>query len=511
MRKFYVLLLMAFGAAGMCMAQDTAGGDTVESDSTSVIAVEKVTINNWDGSYKSPNMPLYIGVEEFKILNLTIEPENADIETLHIIIETEEWNEGEETGKEEGYNDTDRPIEVWGREIVALRPAVGVLQVWREDSTLMASTEIIAYATSGTMENDSTTNWTIETDWETGEIQLVLTKDPESTEPGILPDRDKDTNYPWDEMGYRIDKLAIEGNYSYIGEGVFDQLYNLYNIQFTGGDQSVESIHYMAFSTEIHPWRFAFGDPQNGPLVPPQVIFDQGMSEQKGLEYWQHMFSEETVLYVPDAIVNYQGREVRAIDLYRNNEIWGNAFACIDDHTVEIAGVSDNSVLLKWMPQEGAVSYVLRIHKVGCETCDTTVVIDADGYQGLIYTDEQMPAPYLRAPKSDDGGGGMTLTILIGGGGFHTENVTAQVSGMESSADYDFIREVYTQEGLSEELSKGGVVETSAEGIEDLWVSGEKRAYDLLGRPMGSSIEDLPAGMYIWDDGTKRTTIMISK
>jgi hypothetical protein len=107
MRKFYVLLLMAFGAAGMCMAQDTAGGDTVEGDSTNVIAVEKVTINNWDGSYKSPNMPLYIGVEEIKILSLTLDPENADIETLHIIIEAEEWNEGEETGKEEGYDDVD--------------------------------------------------------------------------------------------------------------------------------------------------------------------------------------------------------------------------------------------------------------------------------------------------------------------------------------------------------------------------------------------------------------------
>lgn len=500
MRKFYVLLLMAFGAAGMCMAQDTAGGDTVEGDSTSVIAVNSVTINNWDGTPKSPNMPLYIGVDEIQILNLTIEPEDADIETIHLGMEMQD-----------GDMEDGSPIAFWGMEIGAFRAATRTLYIYNQDNNMIASTQITAYDTSGSMDGDSTVNWNIETDWETGEIQLVLSKDPESTDPSVLPDRDKDTNYPWDEMGYRIDKLAIEGNYSYIGEGVFDQLYNLYNIQFTGGDQSVESIHYMAFGSDIRPWRFAFGNPQNGPLVPPQVIFDQGMSEQKGLEYWQHMFSEETVLYVPDAIVNYQGREVRAIDLYRNDEVWGNAFARIDDHTVEIAGVSDNSVLLKWMPQEGAVSYVLRIHKVGCETCDTTVVIEADGYQGLIYTEDQMPAPYLRAPKSDDGGGGMTLTILIGGGGFHTENVTAQVSGMESSADYDFIRDVYTEEGLVADLSKGGVVETSAEGIEDLWVSGEKRAYDLLGRPMGSSIEDLPAGMYIWDDGTKRTTIMISK
>ena len=514
MRKFYVLLLMAFGAAGMCMAQDTAGGDTVEGETIEGLTPKEVTINNWDGSYKSPNMPLYIGVEEIKILSLTLDPGNADIETLHIIIEAEEWNEGEETGKEEGYDDTDRPIEVWGREIFALRPAVGVLQVWTEDSTLMASTEIIAYATSGEMDADSTTTWSIETNEDTGEVQLVITKDPSSSEPGILPDRTDETYYPWDEMGYTITNLNIDGNYSYIGEGVFDRLYNVQNIQFSGQDQNIASIHYMAFSEEIHPWRFAFGNPQDGPLVPPQVIFDQGMSEQNGLEVWQHMFSEETVLYVPDAIVNYQGREVRAVDLYRNHEVWGNTFARIDDHTVEVAEVSETSVLLKWMPQAGAVSYLLRIHKLGCDECDTTIVIEADGYRGLIYAEDQMPMPMLRAPKSDDGGGGMTLTILIGGGGRQTENVTAQVSGMESSADYDFIRDVYTEEGLVADLSKGGVVETlpdAAEGIEDLWVSGEKRAYDLLGRPMGSSLEDLPAGMYIWDDGTKRTTIMINK
>ena len=346
MRKFYVLLLMAFGVAGMCMAQNTAGGDTVEGDSTNVIAVTAVTINNWDGTPKSPNLPLYIGVDEIQILNLTVEPEDADLETIHLGIVMEEGDM------------EDSPIAFWGMEIAAYRAATRTLLIYDKDNNILASTQITAYDTSGSMESDSTVNWNIETDWETGERLLVLTKDPESTDPSILPDRDKDAQYPWDEMGDKIDKLAIEGNYSYIGEGVFDQLYNLYNIQFTGQDQNIASIHYMAFNESIHPWLFAFGNPQDGPLVPPQVVFDQGMSEQNGLEVWQHMFSEETVLYVPDAIVNYQGREVRAVDLYRNHEVWGNAFARIDDHTVEIAGVSDNSVLLKWMPQEGAVSYV---------------------------------------------------------------------------------------------------------------------------------------------------------
>lgn len=495
MRKFYVLLLLALGVAGMSMAQDTAGGD-----STNVIAVESVVINNWDGTPKSPNLPLYIGVDEIQILNLTVEPEDADLETIHLGIVMEEGDM------------EDSPIAFWGMEIAAYRAATRTLLIYDQDNNVLASTQITAYDTSGSMESDTTINWTLETDWETGEIQLVLTKDPSSADPSVLPDRDKDTKYPWDEMGYNIDKLEIEGNYSYIGEGVFDQLYNLYNIQFTGDNQSVESIHYKAFSEEIHPWRFAFGDPQNGPLVPPQVIFDQGMSAQEGLEVWQHMFSEETVLYVPDEMTTYQGRPIRSVELYRTDEIWGNAFARIDDHTVEVATVTDKSVVLKWMPQEGATTYVLRIRKLGCENCDTTVYIQADGYQGLIepwYQDQ--PAPALRAPKSDDGGGGMTLTILIGGGGFHTDDISAEVTDMESAADYDYSRDVYTQEGIEEALSKTGTIETNNEGFEEVWVQSEKKAYDLLGRPMGVSLEDLPAGMYIWDDGTKRTTILINK
>ena len=48
MKKMYVLVLLAIGFAGMCMAQDDV--------------VTAVTINNWDGSPKSPDEPLYIGV-----------------------------------------------------------------------------------------------------------------------------------------------------------------------------------------------------------------------------------------------------------------------------------------------------------------------------------------------------------------------------------------------------------------------------------------------------------------
>lgn len=482
------------------MAQDgpTAG------DTTEVIQVKTVTINNWDGDYKSPNMPLYIGVGEYKILNLTIEPEDADITTISMGIEMEEGDE------------ENSPIAFWGLEIGAFWPATRTLRIYNKDYTqVLATTQITAYATSGELENDTTTTWSIETNEETGETQLVIMQDPTSGEAGVLADRASGETYPWDELAQNITKLEIDGNFSYIGSGVFDQLYNLYNIQFTGDNQSVESIHYKAFSEEIHPWRFAFGDPQNGPLVPPQVVFDQSMSEQEGLEVWRHMFSEETVLYVPDQTFTYKGREVRAVDLYRGDGVWGEIFRYIDDHTVGVAEVTDSSLILSWMPQEGATAYILRLQKAGCEECDTTIYIYADGYQGLIedwYND--YPAPIVRAPRSDDGGGGMTITITIGGGGYHTQEVTAEVTGMEPQANYDYSRQVETYGGVSEDLSKSGTIQTKPvepAGIEEIWVSGEKRVYDLLGRPVSTSVEDLPAGIYILDNGKERATIMIGK
>lgn len=479
------------------MAQDgpTAG------DTTEVIQVKTVIINDWDGGYKSPNMPLYIGVGEYKILSLTVTPEDADLSTIHLGMSMEEGDQ------------ENSPLAFWGMEIGAFWPATRTLRIYNDDySQELASTQITAYATSGEIGNDSTTTWTIETNEETGETQLVISQDPTSGDFGVLADRAEGDTYPWDEFAQNITKLEVDGNFSYIGSGVFDQLYNLQNIQFTG--DNIESIHYQAFPIDIHPWRFAFGNPQNGPLVPPQVNFGD-MDPKDAIQEWMHMFSEETVLYVPDQTFTYQGREVRAVDLYRGDKIWGDIFRYIDDHTVGVAEVTDSSLILSWMPQEGATAYILRIQKAGCEECDTTIYIYADGYRGLIedwYND--YPAPIVRAPRSDDGGGGMTITITIGGGGYHTQEVTAEVTGMEPQASYDYSRQVETYGGVSEDLSKSGTIQTKPvepTGIEEIWVSGEKRVYDLLGRPVSTSVEDLPAGIYILDNGKERATIMIGK
>lgn len=498
----------------MCKAQDTVDDDSIE-----VIAVEKVTINNWDGSYKSPNMPLYIGVDEYKILNLTIEPEDADIETIHLAIVMEEGDA------------ENSPIAFWGMEVGAFWAATRTLKIYNADYTqTLATTQITAYDTSGGLDNDTTTTWTVETDYETEDVVLTLTNTSESEEPGFIPDRADGVTYPWDELASTITKLEIDGDYSYIGSGVFDQLYNLEKIQFNSCQSdayysprrsapakrkgtSVESIHYLAFCEWMHPWKFAFGDPQDGPVVPPQVIFDD-VDQQQALEVWRHIFSEETVLYVPDSVINYHGREIRSVDLYRSSFMWGNAFNRIDDHTVGIAEVTDTSTIFTWMPQEKALAYILTIHKEGCDDCDTTITIEADGDRGLIGQSEEDQTFHIsRAPKSDDGSGGMTLTIKIGGGGIHTQEVTAEVSGMAAETDYSYNRTVMTQDGVSDALTKAGTVETlpEGEGIEEIWVSGEMRVYDLLGRPMGTSIEDLPMGIYILDNGTKRITIMIGK
>lgn len=472
MKKFYILVLFALGVAGMCMAQDDV--------------VTAVTINNWDGSYKSPNMPLYIGVGEMRILNLTLEPENANDTTFHLGMVMEE-------GDQESM-----PIGFWGMEVGAYRAATRTLNIWDNEWTkILASTQITAYETEGNLDGDTTKVWSIWYDYETEETILTITQTSETGEPGALADRGEGVTYPWDELGAAITRLQIEGDFSYIGSGVFDALYNLQNIQFTG---NLSYLHADAFSISIHPWKFAFGNPQDGALVPPEVEFAKG-SEEKGLEYWRHMFSESTVLYVPDSAFEYLGRPVHAVDLYRGHDVWGSVFNRIDDHTVAKENMSEEEIMLSWLPQERATEYLLRIQKVGCEECDTTIAIEAFGEQGLLEPIEKdAPRHVIRIPKGDDGSGGMTLTIDIDGGLTHTQDVMVTVSGMAVEDTYSFSRVVMqdgvespalTKEGIFRSPAAQAIVNTQAEngtGTQKIFLDGSfyivrgEDVYDFTGR-----------------------------
>ena len=375
----------------------------------------------------------------------------------------------------------------------------------------------------------------IEADGEIGDIQWILSEsdslaqglklsvDNTGATPGVIPDR-KDMagqTYPWDALGRQVGELRINDGIRSIGEGAFEKLTGIEAIQFNQRDNPIESIHWNAFSPEIAPWKFAFGDPDDGPRVPPTITGVTDENRQDAWFTWEH-FMWNTVLYVPDVTFTHNGKEVRSIDLYREDAFW-SLFNQITDRTVDVVVASD-SIRLSWFPLENAAGYQITIHKVNCTgNCDTSIVIPATGIQGLIDwaninadIPQYLAAPQRRAPKGDDGSGGMTLTISIktGSGEEHNETAEVSVSGLKEKEDYTYKREVLLANGnINDALTKNGdfrgpeKAPTAIESITDNPLS-ITTIYDLLGRPLGSSLETLPAGLYIIDNGAQRYTIL---
>ena len=287
----------------------------------------------------------------------------------------------------------------------------------------------------------------------------------------VLPDRDDlFSSYPWDALGDKVEDLVINDNISYIGRGVFNRLTGLQTVQFHQW-KSLDSMHIEAFPQNIRPWKFALGDPQDGPAIPPTIV---GWTPE--LEALYH-FSDSTVLYVPDSTFEYMEHEVSAIDLYRNAPFWGTAFNRITDRKVESETVGE-SVELRWLPLENAQGYQLTIIEwVTGARKDTTIVIPAAGVKGLIdwlHMGAEIPQ-YIaarRSPKGDDGQGGMTLTISIksGSGAVHTSDAEAKVEGMKSGVTYTFSREVIKEKGIDDSLTKTGAFlgpEKAPTGLEE--------------------------------------------
>ena len=290
--------------------------------------------------------------------------------------------------------------------------------------------------------------------------------------PAVLGDRDDLATYPWDNVGGYVEDLVIDDNVSYIGKGVFRDLGRLQTIQFHSWNHPLDSIHAEAFSSDCAPWKFAFGDPQDGPVRPPKVIgFTQDMLQMLD------NFMQNTVLYVPDSLVDDgKGGKIKCVELYKNDPFWG-IFNRITDRTVAVTEDA-NKMIFKWLPLENAKGYELSFHKVGCEKCNASITIPATGVQGLIdwaHFGAIVPggdAPY-RAPKSDDNSGGMTLTISIktGSGAAHNQDVEAEVSGFEPEADYTYSREVFGKTSVNKE---GAFKAPAATAVEE--VSEEPRA-----------------------------------
>ena len=308
------------------------------------------------------------------------------------------------------------------------------------------------------------------THWEVGQsdslktLRLQIGSSWVSTEEDsyVIPDMDDPSESPWAQLGDNVQDLVIGEKISYIGRNAFASLTNLQTIQFHQWDVPLESIHIEAFDKSITPWKFAMGDPQDGPILPPKIV---GLTEEN--KDLLELFATQTVLYVPDSTFILDGKEVSSIELYKNDPFWGK-FNRVTDRTVALEDVQDVSVEMSWLPLEHAEAYLLTISKKDCMDCDTTIEIKALGGKGLIDWEHNEIPEYLaakRAPKSDDGQGGMTVTIKIkvGGGTAPNTDVKVEASGLKADSEYEYKREVIVTGGVKNPgLGKAGEFTTKA-------------------------------------------------
>ena len=359
-------------------------------------------------------------------------------------------------------------------------------------------------------------------------MKMTISQTTDDGTPFVLPDRQDGEVLPFDELADQVIDLELVG-VNAVGSGVFENMSHLKTIKFTQhGSSSLEQIHLDAFSRAITPWMFSMGDPQDGPLVPPTIVLPEGMSENDAIMRWRELFAANTMLYVPDEQFERYGLEVSAFQLYKEDWFWSNVFDYMTDRTVGVTNFTE-SIELSWYPLENAKGYRLTIHKEGCDDCDTTIILPAKGRQGIldwekINPDELIPgsgAPRRRAPKSDDGSGGMTITLQMGSGGTHTSAVSMSVSNVAAGATYTYTREVLKEDDeVDVMLTKTGsfVLEDSGAGIEDVEMKKEidihdaqTKIYDVLGHPVRMAVELLPSGVYILENGGQRATILLSR
>ena len=349
-----------------------------------------------------------------------------------------------------------------GKEVsLVLVPTENVIQYYKRDTLWTAAGRVI------TTENGewNETEWTVAPSV-SGEGTVSLTLDYTPADPDDPTDLlfigDMDTSVvtpPWHSLRDKVEDLVIGDKVSYIGKDAFASLTNVQSVQFRQDGHALDSIHIDAFAHTIRPWKFALGDPQDGPVVPPAIIGWDGDTNSL-----PQNFLDETVLYVPDSMFEYKGDTVRAIDLYRNDPFWSR-FNRITDRTVDVGETTEQSVQMAWLPLEGAVGYNLTIHKTGCAECDTTIFIPATGDKGLLdweHIDSSYTSAPRRKPKSDDGNGGMTILIEIkkGSGSAPNNDVQVSASGLEAASEYSYTREVvmdnYDHSNVNAALTKGG-------------------------------------------------------
>lgn len=327
----------------------------------------------------------------------------------------------------------------------------------------------------------------------------------------ILADVDTTETKPaWHNLRGQVRELVIGDRVSYIGRGVFASLDNVENIRLRQSEHPLDSIHIEAFSRNVTPKRFYLGEYDDGPTFPPEIKGWDGTEESL-----PDNFLEKTVLFVPDYTYNFSDGPHRSVEFYRSNPFWGR-FNRVDDRTVAIDEVTKASAQMKWLPLEKAFGYRLTIHKEGCDECDTTIIIPADGVEGFIDWDNVTIDTYnapRRKPQGDDGQGGMTILIEVkkGSGGASNQDVEINASGLAAGAQYSYTREVLN-EGLTDidpNLTKKNAFQT--EPLPDYAVDFRDKdgnTFDLQSIEEGSTATtpDAPEveGHHFvgWDDGS---------
>jgi len=371
-------------------------------------------------------------------------------------------------------------LEVTGRE-------VGVVIVPDEDTRNAYQTDTYFWGKPGRVITVKDGEWN-KTHWEVGQsdslttLRLQIGSSWESTEEDsyVIPDVDDPSQSPWAQLGDNVEDLIIGDKISYIGRNAFATLTNLQTIQFHQWDVPLDSIHIEAFGSSITPWKFALGDPQDGPILPPKII---GLTEEN--KELLKLFAEQTVLYVPDSTFMLDGVKTSSIELYKNDPFWGQ-FNRVTDRTVAVEDVQEKSVEMAWLPLEHAEAYRLTLSKKDCLDCDTTVEIKALGGKGLIDWEHNEIPEYLaarRAPKEDDGQGGMVVVIKIkvGSGNAANSDIKVEVSGLKEDSEYEYKREVIVAGGVSNPgLGKAGEFATKGKEIPQSIEQNESEASKVL-------------------------------
>lgn len=420
-----------------------------------------------------------------------------------------------------GYLGPEAPTIIENRVIMAKEG------IWQKDDLACP-----IYYTFSRSDSLGSCKLSIETPWEGNHC----------SEPYDLPDVDgPDYNEPlafWNEAGDVVEDLHIGAPLSYVGKNAFAGLPNLQMITFFNQVYPLNQMHAGAFSSDIRPWKWAFGDYLSETVRPPHVIMS--LDDETGIPSDSDRIAipdfSNTVLYVPDSLVAYDIDMIplnkKTKDLFREADYW-KTFGAISDRTAADTAISSSEVLITWFPVDMIKEYlfsfswtdiydVLQHVEYAFPTMNWRGWVDIDRVQEL-YGNGFSPsgAPAKRMPWNV---GGSTATINIGSGmqlsvtGYqsNSKSIEVQISGMKEESTYGYGYGIKNTSGTTETKTEGSGVTPQYDpmGIMDAEVGNGQdvvRIYDIQGRYVGADETSLPTGVYIKLQNGKSNRVLVTE